>query len=458
VLLGKLYVAGGAAPYSNIALLQIYDPVSNTWSAGKSLPEPGAGMAATTLGGRLYVAGGMSASNTAKIAKLRVYDPTGNTWTDLAPMPTARMGAGAVGVGGRIYVVGGAWGQYNNQSLATVEAYDVATNSWTTLAPMPTPRHALQLAEYNGRVYAIGGVRHYVAGGGDAYEQLNVVEVYDPAANTWSIADDMPTAHSWGASGVLGSGLHVVAGQSDGSGAPSALHHMLAPPVLTATLGADATLTSDLFGVAQFTATGSATGGVAPYTYSWSSDGLLVATTPTLSTALALGTYSFTFAVTDAVGNVAADTISVGVQLPVIAGPQGPKGDKGDPGPAGPQGPKGDKGDTGSQGAKGDAGEKGATGGQGPQGAIVPVGPQGPQGDTGPTGATGPAGAQGVQGLKGDKGDKGDPAQFPPGSVLFLTQGSPAPSGFVLIGSMKQSLPRANGPAVSITMNVYVKQ
>ncbi len=102
---------------------------------------------------------------------------------------------------------------------------------------------------------------------------------------------------------------------------------------------------------------------------------------------------------------------------------------------------------------KGDNGDQGATG---PQGATGATGATGPQGEKGDVGAIGP---QGPQGPQGPKGDKGDPAAFPAGAVLFVRAGSPPPVGFAFIGSMKQSLPSlGNGPAVAITIDVYVKQ
>jgi hypothetical protein len=40
---GKLYVVGGTIPGpTNLSLMQIYDPVANTWSAGRPSPRPSA--------------------------------------------------------------------------------------------------------------------------------------------------------------------------------------------------------------------------------------------------------------------------------------------------------------------------------------------------------------------------------------------------------------------------------
>ena len=91
-------------------------------------------------------------------------------------------------------------------------------------------------------------------------------------------------------------------------------------------------------------------------------------------------------------------------------------------GPQGPAGLTGPQGATGPQGVTGAAGATGLTGATGPQGVTGAAGATGPQGTAGPkgdTGATGPAGPA-IQ-----------------GSYLTLPSGSPAPSGYTLVGTMK---------------------
>ena len=57
------YVVGGYAPPSAFnnqitASVQIYDPVSNTSSAGIPMPTPWASMVVGVINGKLYIAGG----------------------------------------------------------------------------------------------------------------------------------------------------------------------------------------------------------------------------------------------------------------------------------------------------------------------------------------------------------------------------------------------------------------
>lgn len=65
-------------------------------------------------------------------------------------------------------------------------------------------------------------------------------------------------------------------------------------------------------------------------------------------------------------------------------------------------------------------------------GVPGPQGPPGPKGDPGPQGPVGPQGPQGPQ------GSPGAPATFPRGMILFLAKGSPAPSGFTFLGTVKE--------------------
>ncbi|MBI3079664.1 MAG: galactose oxidase, partial [Deltaproteobacteria bacterium] len=69
------------------------------------MPTPRSGIAAATLGGRIFVFGGESPAGTFN--QTEAYDPGRNTWTVRDPMPTARHGLGAAVVGQSIYVLSG---------------------------------------------------------------------------------------------------------------------------------------------------------------------------------------------------------------------------------------------------------------------------------------------------------------------------------------------------------------
>jgi len=70
------------------------------------------------VNGQLYVLGG--GTGTDFVALVDVYDPKTDSWRSLTPMPTARGFLAAASVGGKAYAVGG---EDLSGYLATNEAY-----------------------------------------------------------------------------------------------------------------------------------------------------------------------------------------------------------------------------------------------------------------------------------------------------------------------------------------------
>jgi hypothetical protein len=69
-------------------------------------------------------------------------------------MPSARFGAAGQVINGKFYVVGGNDGAGD---LAAILVYDPATDTWTTRESMPTQRRNLGAGVINGLLYAVGG-------------------------------------------------------------------------------------------------------------------------------------------------------------------------------------------------------------------------------------------------------------------------------------------------------------
>ena len=182
---------------------------------------------AVALDGKIYVIGGEEEFAPMSDA-VQEYDPATQMWTLRASMPTARRSAAAAALDGRIFVVGGSSG---GMDIATVEAYDPATNSWTSLAPLSEPRRDLGAAVVGGELFVLGGYTgmHIPDAG---YRRL--VEVYDAAGNTWSVAEDMPIPRADFACAVVATDLIVAGGGNWARGlddvstmdAPSGTWHM----------------------------------------------------------------------------------------------------------------------------------------------------------------------------------------------------------------------------------------
>ena len=71
------------------------------------------------------------------------------------------------------------------------------------------PRHALTGEALNGYVYAIGGI---VSGGTAPSDSQNAVSRYDPATDSWTLVDSMPTARHSLSSAVIDGWIYAVGG------------------------------------------------------------------------------------------------------------------------------------------------------------------------------------------------------------------------------------------------------
>lgn len=191
---GRLYVVGGQRtdqgmiPGPATAIVQVYDPQTNTWTDAPPMPTARMGVAVVAAGGKLYAIGGSTDGFSNSTGAVEEFDALTQIWTPRATMPTARHFAAAALVNGRIVVAGGR--TQATDRLATVESYDPVSNTWATGAPMPTARRELAGAELGGRLLAVGGYADLMS------QWVSTVEAYDPGANTWSPRASMVTPRS----------------------------------------------------------------------------------------------------------------------------------------------------------------------------------------------------------------------------------------------------------------------
>lgn len=172
------------------------------WETKAPMPTARTGVATGVIAGQLYVATG------SLTTAVEVYDPALNTWTITAPIPTNRAFASAGGIDGKLYVVGGCINSDCRIGWTNIlEVYDPATDTWTTKASMPTARAGASEGVIAGQLYVAGGFQSC-----GACLALNTLEVYDPATNTWTTKASMPTARSHMGGAVINGKLHVVGG------------------------------------------------------------------------------------------------------------------------------------------------------------------------------------------------------------------------------------------------------
>ena len=208
----KLYMVAGKTSSTHISSMNIYDPVTDSWSAGPDLPGPAVeNPAVVAYAGKLYVFGGSTDPFSGAVTNAAVFDPATPGWTPLAPMTTGRGGATAKVLGDKIYVVGGLGG--DGASLDSVEIYDPATNSWSAGTPMQTARDNPGSAVFDGKLYIFGG-RTRNADGTSPDATLSTMEIFDPAINSWSFGSPMPTGRRTMVVGTISGRAQVMGGEA----------------------------------------------------------------------------------------------------------------------------------------------------------------------------------------------------------------------------------------------------
>ncbi len=267
---GQLYVFGGYLDntWAPTARVDRYDPKTNSWQQMNNMPERTSHAGTTTDGQYIYFAGGypgLSGNRQAFASTaVRRYDPISDTYTNLKPLPQARGGGelyyiagklyfvagsdvnradhddhwmldltvsnanwvtraslpqnrnhfGGGVINGKIYIVGGQTGQETTVVFKNdVWSYDPATNAWTTLASVPNPVRSHQTAAtfvHKGNIISLGGETYGSAPGKPSALRSSIL--YNPVTNVWSTLTSLPGARSTGFANSLGDAIVYSAG------------------------------------------------------------------------------------------------------------------------------------------------------------------------------------------------------------------------------------------------------
>jgi len=174
VINGKVYVAGGRPPRGND--FAVYDPKANEWMTLPDLPTARNHMTAAGIGGKLYVAGGRFGGGFRSeiTAVLEVFDPASNKWTAKSPMSRARSGLNGMAVNGCFHTFGGEHPMAGRSGVFPHhEVYDPTTDRWTRLPDIPIPVHGVTgLVYVNGRIHLPGGGTRMGGSSGSRYHQV----------------------------------------------------------------------------------------------------------------------------------------------------------------------------------------------------------------------------------------------------------------------------------------------
>ena len=156
--------------------VDIYDALTNTWSVAALTETYLAGMSATTIGSKIYFAGGTgywSVFDYNSTSKIDIYDAASNSWSQ-SSLSEPRGFHAAIAVNNKIYWAGGDTLYGNNTN--SVEIRDANTQT-STFACLFQPNRVFDAVLKNNKIV-------FFTGEG---EVKNKFDIYDLTTNTWSI-------------------------------------------------------------------------------------------------------------------------------------------------------------------------------------------------------------------------------------------------------------------------------
>ena len=196
----EIWIFGGLTGDRGIRLhsIEVYNTETDRWRTSRlTLPQGLASFEGTAIGDRIYLFGGLDVNTEASDFAAVLNTSTGQ-WRELPPLPSPRYAHSVTLHDGLIYVIGG---EGAAGVIKTVDVYDPAARTWSTGAPMPQARGSHDTVSAGDVMYVLGG---YLDGG-----PTDLVQTYDPVAGEWALAEPLPEPVSRAGAAVLDDRLWV---------------------------------------------------------------------------------------------------------------------------------------------------------------------------------------------------------------------------------------------------------
>jgi hypothetical protein len=222
---GRVLIAGGAAGDTAVAVLEIFDPVSNLLlPAGAELQYPRTAHAAALLpDGRVAIIGGDAGAG--PLRSVEIFDPAAQSVVSGPDLNIARSGHSATALeDGRILAAGGMTSAGETDSAETL---DGAAEGWSIL---PAHLNAARTGHLALLVPGNGGV--LLGGGSAAGQALAGTELFQPGDDTFQPLGSLLAPRSGLAGAALDDGIVLAMGGAN-SGGPQSGCGVLPLPALT---------------------------------------------------------------------------------------------------------------------------------------------------------------------------------------------------------------------------------
>lgn len=206
--------------------IYIWDPKSDTWEKGPTIPgQRRRGGAGTVVHqGKIYLVAGIIDGHTGgTVPWLDEFDPKTGEWRRLEDAPHARDHFSAIAAGNELYAVGGRntsyhepnnFGAFFGTVIADIDVYDFEKKQWRTLQHgLPTPTAAGGLVQLGGDIYYFGGESSQDLAH-DATLRLDV------QVGTWSLMAPLQRGRHGSGAVVIDGNIYVAAGSGGRGGGP----------------------------------------------------------------------------------------------------------------------------------------------------------------------------------------------------------------------------------------------
>jgi len=209
---GKVLIVGGTGPQASlVAICEVYDPTTGTFSRTGILNVPRFNHTATLLNnGMVLVAGGEvpdGSGGFTESTSVELYDPNAGTFSITRSLNQSRKNHTATLLGSGLVLIAG--GNGLNGDPATAELFDPSANTFSNTGSLNTPRDMHTATILNdGTVLIAGGEP---SPGGSA---LASAELYNPTTGTFATTGSMNTGSINHTATLLNSGKVVIAGGS----------------------------------------------------------------------------------------------------------------------------------------------------------------------------------------------------------------------------------------------------
>jgi len=197
---------------------KLYDPITDRWTATSDVPPDltptnGDLQTVTAVPGRKVLVTGP--------LKAMVYDPASGGWTDAGSFPSAWAQYSATGLrSGDVLLAGGTTLAGTTPAGAPITAATSQVMRWDHTTGKIKPAQKMPVGLYDHSAALLSDGRVLVAGGADTVgvhtspDPVTRSEIYDPVADTWSLAAPLPVAR-WEAIAVsLADGRVLLVGGS----------------------------------------------------------------------------------------------------------------------------------------------------------------------------------------------------------------------------------------------------